>query len=1157
MPPKLKIPAPIDRPLSRAYLREFKGWSTAYPPGVSEPTTLRRMDNMMVNRDGSLRIRPGLKYLSYMPGGLGLDQPMVGTHEAFFLNDGSRAYLFAVREDDSTVGFRVATFVGSTAVVHELDDAGVDFELPAVPAELNFTADTTYVKYLQIDNKIFALSDAGEAMRLFYVGSTKVAKRISSIERPDWTIDDKLTVVHPDAAWIESAGTQTRRNLVTNPSFETNTTGWTLKSSATRTKMSRVNDESENGSYSLKLEVLPERTNLMTSPLHAPDTDGLGLWANLDADATAVDADYMKVTLLTGAVSREGYAEGPVMDVVAGTAYRALWSAFVTGTGTVKALLKWYDDSMVQVGATVTPGLSGSTQFSGTHTAPAGATKARLYLGGVASLADEVSFSFRRVAFLKSTETFSYFSGDTGTYYYWSGAENASASVYATPATVEVRANSTPMNMLLVQTYRASVSLRADDASTGTRSGEVGITWLYSTMADYSQYWGTPVAAVAGAWSRADYSQARTSSAWYHAQLGVRFQNMEYGEIFYVDSVMLEQTTTLNDYVDGSLPDTSDVTYSWSGAAHASTSSRTSAAEPASIPPQEAPTTNTLISSDSSENQYNYGFFYTFANEVGESAASQITVIKGQRSWTSWEWETPNAAGEPSGTETTDPSLAADQLVAYMPEDVFDEAVAQGAVTWQLYMFSWSNQDSVPVEGTMMEPQDLTDTPEYQKDGWIRITPQSAVSATETAPLPAIGNLQNFSDPSKGGQGLVAADRMVVVHDPTAAGVIRWTSSRTGEYLNFSSAKGGGYKTLSSGNLFVPACVKLWQNPQSVDTLTILCLGVDGYSASYYMAPGQVTSQSDAVTFMAFEETTATPGTVAPYGNEVLNNALYHPIETELVKSTASNYNINHKSMTELISNMWGSLLDKDLMVSSQLDNRLYYIVHNRYGAELEAGCRGNEIWVCDTGVEGGTWSRWTVQALSLRKVEVDGRIVMSVVRPDGIFCLDPFQLVDEYVTPGTRVVAERPIPWSFETNTQGANRSHDAWAHLQQVTLTLGNFLGELTWGVKGWDQHGKPIDVSKVTADLGAAAADDMPFDIEDHLQVRRDMKEWHFYAASVGGVASSGQISLVQYRYTPVSVNVGYEYGSVETFEYGGGGRVVAENGVPIPVVDPRRP
>ena len=36
--------------------------------------------------------------------------------------------------------------------------------------------------------------------------------------------------------------------------------------------------------------------------------------------------------------------------------------------------------------------------------------------------------------------------------------------------------------------------------------------------------------------------------------------------------------------------------------------------------------------------------------------------------------------------------------------------------------------------------------------------------------------------------------------------------------------------------------MKLWQNPQSADTLTILCRGIDGYSTGYYMAPAQVAS---------------------------------------------------------------------------------------------------------------------------------------------------------------------------------------------------------------------------------------------------------------------------------------------------------------------------
>ena len=48
MPPKAKLPAPIDRPLSKAYVREFTGWATADPPGISDPTSLREMDNVLI-----------------------------------------------------------------------------------------------------------------------------------------------------------------------------------------------------------------------------------------------------------------------------------------------------------------------------------------------------------------------------------------------------------------------------------------------------------------------------------------------------------------------------------------------------------------------------------------------------------------------------------------------------------------------------------------------------------------------------------------------------------------------------------------------------------------------------------------------------------------------------------------------------------------------------------------------------------------------------------------------------------------------------------------------------------------------------------------------------------------------------------------------------
>ncbi len=404
-----------------------------------------------------------------------------------------------------------------------------------------------------------------------------------------------------------------------------------------------------------------------------------------------------------------------------------------------------------------------------------------------------------------------------------------------------------------------------------------------------------------------------------------------------------------------------------------------------------------------------------------------------------------------------------------------------------------------------------------------------------------------------------------MVKDPTAAAVIKYSSNQQGDYTNFSAAKGGGYKTLTSGNLYIPACVKLWQNPQSADTLTILCKGTDGHSTSYYMAPAQVTSQSDTTNIMGFEETTATPGTVSPYGVEVFNNTLYHPLDEQLMKSTASNYNINHKSMTDQIENLWLRFATKEKMISSQHDGRLYYIVNNPDGETLMAGCNGNEIWVLDAGAEKGTWSRLLIQATSLRKIEQGGKMYMSVSRPDGLFYLDPLYYRDDYVVPGALTVLSRPIPWRAETNTQGANRAHDAWAHLQQVGLSLGNFHGRMKWGVSGWDLNGQPVNKSKIISVPESVEPNFAPFDRDDALEILRDMQQWFFYASSVeiDGVTaeSGGQINSVQYRYTPVSVNVGYEWGSVETFEYGRSLDLTAtgntDAGIPQPMMDTRRP
>ncbi len=795
-----KITPPIDRPLSKAYLRGFTGWSTEYPPGLSEPNSLRIMENVWISREGAARIRPGLN--SIFKPDVFLSTPCVGSFEHFWLNDGSKAILFAVRETNDTVGFRVGKYEADNHTYAILTLAEAGFEVPQGESELRFSETTAYVRYLQIDNKIVALSDAGEPMRLFYVGTTKRARKVQEISRPSWAVADKPRVVHPDPTAVEASG------------------------------------------------------------------------------------DFV------GLAQRE-----------------------------------------------------------------------------------------------------------------------------------------------------------------------------------------TPTAG------------------------------------------------TAND-----------------------------------------PYSGTLVSSTDADNLYSYGYWYTFTNEIGESAPSQVTVLKAKRKWTGWMWKLPDAAGEPTGADSVDPAALADQIHIQIPKAIYDEALVRGAERLNVYMTTWSNQDSVPVEGVLVESKEIAGK-SFADGGWVRHTAaQSDYSVL--APLPTVSTIRNYSAPPRAAQGIVAGDRLILVNDRLEGAVVRWSSNQQGEYTNFTANRGGGYKTLTTGNLYIPACVKLWQNPQSVDTLTILCLGADGYSTGFYMAPAEVTSQSQAEVIMGFEETTATPGTVSPFGCEVVNNALYHPLEEQLVKSTANNYNISHKEMTAQIRNKWVDLHRKGKIVSCEHDGRIWFLVHHLDGEPLEEHCVGNELWVLDTIAEGGTWSRFLVQGVSLRKIELNDKIHMAITKPEGIFIFNVESGLDDVQVDG--VTVQKPIPWRLETNTQGANRAHDAWCQLQQLEVTVGNFQGSLEYGVRGWTVHGKALDVSKILRDLTPSSQEIFPksWDLTDYLRVQYAgdaIKEWRFYAQSVeepdGLRPSYGQINTVQYRYTPVSVNVGYEFGSVETFEYG---RVVADSaqqttdsGTPRSYVDARRP
>lgn len=1177
---KKAIPPPIDRPLSKAYLRQFTGWSTDAPPGLSDPTSCRMMENMQTARNGGIGVRPGLRYTSYLDtpdmsatthgeAGVAYDKEFVGSFEPFYLNDGSRALLCAVREANNTVGFRVLLFSHPNKIVFNLTDPEIGFYIPQGVTTLAFSAETTYVTYLQIDNKILALSNAADSVRLFNVGAEKVAKRLNSITQPEWDDTHKVSVIHPDYQWIAKLAYTVRRNELLNPSFEAGTAHWS-KGSMTQWAAVRQGAVVAN-QVALDVWTAPYRTNLVYSPLHNVGSTGIAGWHSGQGEPTlSPSGTWMKIFDAKG--KNVFLAHGPKLTgLEPGKKYQLAFDFDLSSDAVLRARLQFYRNNGSEIGDPIKffPNQRDGRWVSPKIEAPDNAVSVRVYLGADSTEKKQSWAKVKNVMLCRGDESTDIFSGSSGTGYYWTGTENASASLYWPNQDITIAA--TRVNVLPGQKVAGSIHVKSKNGVDKTVDVDTFVHDRNGTQVGHTRGTGS---SGTGTWQRIGaVSPASTSIVTAGLQISIR--DVAPNQVFSLDAGMLESNASAVDfYFDGSTVSDdgpegpTQVVYSWENpqAPHMCSSIRTRTVDLTAIPLANSPVATSLLSSgDHTVNKYKMGFFYTFENELGESAPSKITEVRMMRPQSNWLWETAGTHSEPSGTPTSVADLCADQLAVVVPETVYNRAIAAGALKWNLYTFSWSDQDPVPVEAQWAGSMELfadkaarmsnTALP-YLKGGWINITP-SRKFTLDAMPLPTKDNRVDYSKPPRARNGLVAGDRIVLVGDADEPGAVRWTSNRPGEFTKFTASKGGGVKTLSAGNLHIPGAVVLWQNPQSVDTLTILCIGSDGTSICYYMSPADINAQASSSSVMGFEETTNTPGSMTPHGALVHNNALFRPIDRALLKSTAQNYNINHKTLSDDIANMWEGLQKKQDIKSAVHDNRLHFIVNNPRGEPVEDGCCGNEIWVYDMGAgTDGTWSRYLIHASALRVLEYGARVYLGVVRPDGVYYLDPDAREDDYVlNDGT--VGQRPIPWFFEMNTQGANRAHDAWAHLQQVSVMFGNYAGAARYGIRGRTIHGQIIEMEKRFQDDTVEAAFGPTWDVEDHLLVRRDLKEWYFFAGSVDGETGSGLINLVQYRYTPTTVNVGYEYGSIETFEYArntlSGEDTYSSNGIPRPGQD----
>ena len=558
MPPKKRIAQPIDRPLSKAYLRGFTGWSTAFPPGASDPASVRVMDNVWVDRNGALTVRPGLRCLSYTVGpdsplfpgypGVALDNlNMVGSMELFYTADGSRAMLFAVREDDGTVGFRALLMSSSVRSVYELTEPEINFIIPNGEESLRFSSNTTYVKYLQINNKILALSDAGEPARYFDVGERKVAKALTTVSVPNWVSEDKLSVVFPAADWInDHNGYYEVFNGVLNPTFDGGYYGWKISDNA---EWLLINGE-------MRLTSKPQKLNAIPNPLQDPAASSAS-WNTRGPATAAAASGFLRITA-TGpgeiSVASDKFAEG----IRPFERYKIAFNLEQQTSSNAALLVDFYTIDGAQVENTLRVPVT-AVAPARTETAPIqvpeGAVAMRVSFAATATAAGQ-TFRVRQVCVIQEDESTSTFDGNDSGSYFWTGTPYASASVWHPVQTVTLTSNRTPVKKNQ-NTYGSidarngsgaarTVTLRVKSYNT---SGAVNTNSSSSTLS-------------AGASSRLAVTE--TSEPYTSAELQVEIANCARGGYVYFDDALVCSTNLADPgYFDGSMVDTDLLLFQW------------------------------------------------------------------------------------------------------------------------------------------------------------------------------------------------------------------------------------------------------------------------------------------------------------------------------------------------------------------------------------------------------------------------------------------------------------------------------------------------------------------------------------------------------------------------------------------------------------------
>jgi len=384
----------------------------------------------------------------------------------------------------------------------------------------------------------------------------------------DYSLYSSNSILNPSMEAVTGSPVTVRTNLVTNPSFETNTTGWFANS----------------GSISI-------------------------------SSITAFSGTNSCLFTANGGSSAGIY--GASIPVTVGDYYTySIYVKLGASSTTYRTTIIWRDASntilSTSYGDDFTVSSSGFTRVSVIGVAPANATNAVITCYATSTLANGSVVYFDAALFEKSTFVGTYFDGSTtaaGDYTYaWSGTAHASTSSQRGIGIASWGSN-----------FAAQISSTVDKYA-----GNQSVLTYFNNISGIVMYQNTRIAVTAGnkytltAYVKDINTNASflTSILWYTAASGGTLVSTSYGiaktinnsswtlltvtatvpatathatpTIFvnsappegsraYIDAVLFENTTNLatpSTYFDGNTADTGNYAYIWTGSANASTSNK-------------------------------------------------------------------------------------------------------------------------------------------------------------------------------------------------------------------------------------------------------------------------------------------------------------------------------------------------------------------------------------------------------------------------------------------------------------------------------------------------------------------------------------------------------------------------------------------------------